>query len=79
MHFCLRMKGRSTFYFSLKQTQGTFAGAHGLYRDAEKRLSSLVLTPTSQFKTKTPLNLYEITICSRMCTTTFLLLDCTYE
>lgn len=61
-----RMKGGSTFYFSLKQTQGTLAWAHGLCRDAERRLSSLVLTPTSQFKTKTPLNRYEITTGTQM-------------
>lgn len=66
MYFCLRMKGGSTFYFSLKQTQTIFVGAHGLCGDAERRLSNLVLAATSQFETKTPLNLSEITIGSRM-------------
>ena len=66
MHFCVRMKGRSTFYFSLKQIQGTLAGAHGLCNNAERRPSNLVLTPTSPFNTKTLLNLHEINIGSRM-------------
>lgn len=62
----LRVKGGSTFYFSLKQTQTTFVGAHGLCGDAARRLSSLVLAAASQFETKTRLNLSEITIGSRM-------------
>lgn len=66
MYFCLRMKGESTFYFSLKQAQTTFAGAHGLCGDAERRLSNMVLTSTSQFETETPLNLSEINLSSRM-------------
>lgn len=65
MYFGLRMKGGRTFYFSSKETQTTFVGAHGLHSNAEQRLSNLILTGTSQFETKTPLNLSEITIGSR--------------
>lgn len=81
LELVLEVKGRRSAFLSEIERQEHFLsedkckvslpGADGLCGDAERTLSSLVLTPTLQFKAKTPLNLYEFTCTSLFLTSLF--------